>query len=735
MNYTYFNSSPDYFPVKFNSRSYEQSLCTLLDSKGTLAVSKHCFKRLSNFEKISNAISWLFGFKDRTNSTKINGEILKFAYYGVANDILTPNLRNQFKALAIQSYIAPEVKTALNLLNDENILTDQKISALQGHLITYFSNHASKLRPHFWKRHFSSPRVPEKFEFFGETHLLKATLLTGPNKSLKSLDHIAWAINLGSKDLNFQKKCYDQLQALVQHSPSIRYEAWTLIPFISKLSKHCISQNDYKTAEHYLTESIDLFGQDERLDKPLKEIYFKMKRWEKLKDSVFQFTKKFSKNEKNGNTSNIELAEQARGIAKIYELREDHHNVIDYLTKVVEYDPSDSSIKKEIASAYQLLAKCYIQSNPDQALVLLQKALYYSPEDPSLPTAIASLYVHKGNKIVNENLSLLTKASHFFKLKEPSSPITYYEQAYIHCPTFIGPHIQWLITHYEENKNFPRALELYRAVSALNPNLKLSLKSCYEQALVKNEMKDAEGAYELLLLALKFDPSNNKIAKELIYTGFHLAKSYQKCAFDKALEHYNKLLPLVKEVSRQVQEDLYAPNFEISEQEISSNISDIYYDLALCDLESCLHPSIITIDYQSFAAHIKNNQIHIDKVVELFQKALLANPKSAKAHFELANFAEYFGVEKINANKHFQQAVELNPKNYFYKLRLAETDLLRGNTQEKSKLREQVTKGFFSNTINYPDNSAFDYLHWFDERYLINKERFYKINAHQMCRK
>lgn len=778
MTYTYYNSRPDYYPVNFNTQSYQKNLDTLLSSKGTLGLEKHSFKRLSWIEKILNAVAWFFGFGDSTNVAKLNGEVLKFLHYGTTHNIINSNRKIQFQNLATQNWIALEVKEAINIVN-QNDNADKQFQELRDTMKVYFSNNEQQLRPHFWKRYKSNPCVPiNDTSPFGTTHYLKAAFTTDQSKTKSALNHAIWSLEPSKNDLGFQRKCFNLIQTLHGRSRSsaaeVKQEARRLFPYIHKLAKDCISQEkDFISAENFLEWSINHLGRDTSLLQLQRRIYFKQKKWEELTYYVDQFTEKFAKNEAKRNPNLKKLAEQAKGIAEIYQLCRCDFKVIEFLKKAIKYDPQDQTIPKRIGDFYVHLAR--ETTSIEKAIGLLMEALKFDPDNHEIRQCIVTSYVHlarettttekaigllmealkfsddnheirkkiafrfrqKGDEIIQTNRSLAGMACNFLNLTAKQSPRMFYEQAYAFDPEFAGPHLQWLISEYESAKECSEAIRFYTKASSVHPNLKLSLSSntCCIQASSYKAEGNFTGAYELLKLALKLD-NKETIKEEFISIGFQLAKMLQTSSPSTAIRYYQEILPYLLQIKPNFIDpmlDIYGATFPISEKDVNDALSEIYYMQAIHYVDLCRHDETAYMDFKIFAEHCKKHQKDIKSATEHFQKALEYNPQSAKAHFDLANFIGYFEIEGLNADDHYKKAVELNPKNYFYKFRLAETDSLRGDKAAITALRRRIEKGLFTTTIHYPKGVFFKFIEWFDNRYCLKEDRTKVIDPHVMC--
>ncbi len=772
MTYAYFNNCPDYYPIDFNKNNYQRNLDTLLSSEGSLGVKHHSFTRLGWLGRIFNAVSWIFGFKDITNSARINGEILKFLHYGILHKLIDNNLQNQLQYLSVQGWIAPEVKNAVDSLSEKNIATAEKLARIKELLSNYFTKNEQQLRPAFWKRRTSSPSVPlNKSSPFGTTHLFKAALTTEPSKWKKSLNHISWAIGMSDSDLNFQKKCFSALEILLKRSSKVYNNATHLIPFIAKLAKKCITEeNDYVTAEKYLALSIQKFGsyQSQPLQWQLKKIYFKQQNWTKLTFSVEEFTKKFSKNERKKKSHN-QLTVLARGISTIYQLKNYHTQAIDYLKKAAEYAPPEnkSIIFKEISTAYKKMAssashqeainhlKNALKFDPtdqssskaissiysemasnastyEEAFEMLKEASAYGLNDKSISISIGSQYIQIGNAVLKENSSFISKTSSFLKLRQSESPKRFYEQAYLVNPNLEGAHIQWLINDYEQQKAFDKALDLYKDVSQLHKNFTYRLNSCIAHADQNKKNGNFQKAYDLYTLSHKFEPNNFSIKEEIVSLGLQLAKSYEKNKPLAAIKYLNAIRPFVRDIEQDFNTTfgLYSPLPKINENELEELIGLISckyaYNRALQFVDECRISSMATSlrDDDLFEQNKLDHKEQIETAVVWFQKALLANPRSAEAHFELASFAKYFEVENVDTLSHYLKAVELKPLNYIYKLCLSNA---RGELGFRDGINN-VTKTL----INPPENCLKIYMNWMENYYLIKEDRFFTVDPHNM---
>ncbi|MBA3603929.1 MAG: hypothetical protein H0W50_09905 [Parachlamydiaceae bacterium] len=770
MTHTYFNNCPDYYPIDFNKNNYQRNLDTLLSSVGSLGVKHHSFIRLGWIGRIFNAVAWVFGFKDITNSPRINGEILKFLHYGVLHKLIDNNLQNQFQYLSVQGWVAPEAKNAVDVLSKRNIATAEKLHCIKEQLSNYYTKNEQQLCPAFWKRRTSFPSVPlYKSSPFGTSHLFKAATTTEPSKWKKSLNHITWAIALGDKDLNFQKECFSALEILLKRSSNVYNNATHLIPFIARLAKKCITEeNDYAAAEKYLTLSIKKFEayQSQSLQWQLKKIFFKQQNWTKLTFYVEEFTKKFSENERK-KKCHYKLTALAKGIATIYQLKNYPYQTIDYLKKAAEYAPEDESIPKEISSIYKkmacsatkeeainllknalkfdlndqsiskTIASIYIQmasstTNCTTAIELLMEASAYDCEGQSIPLKLASLYIQIGNVILKKNSPLIAMTGSFFKLRQSASPKRFYKQAYNICPNVEGAHIQWLISDYEQQKAFDASFDLYKEVSQLHPNYNYRLNSCTEHAYQNKKNGDFQRAYELFMLSHKFEPNNFSIKEEIVSLGLNLAKSYEENMPLVAVEYLIKIRPFVRYIEQDSNTTFgsHSPLPKINENDLEELIGLISckyaYNRALQFVDECRISSMATSlrDDDLFEQNKFEHKEQIEAAVVWFQKALLANPRSAEAHFELASFFKYFEVENVDILSHYQKAVELKPLNYIYKLCLS-------NTRGELGFRDGINN-VIKTLINPPEDCLKIYSNWMENYYLIKEDRFFTVDPHNM---
>lgn len=179
-------------------------------------------------------------------------------------------------------------------------------------------------------------------------------------------------------------------------------------------------------------------------------------------------------------------------------------------------------------------------------------------------------------------------------------------------------------------------------------------------------------------------------------------------------------------------------------KECESNDKDEqrYHKLALANAlmrrvdtlkEKVALPANMPSDYKSLIQYRQTHESELSILIKTLKELvdLLKDNKESslkkylgKTYFLLADTAEFFSIADSHIKQNYRRAVETVPENPFYNLRASEVF-----ESEKDKFIDLA----YSN-MSRLGLSAFDYLHWFDERWIKRDETNYKIkDIHELA--
>ena len=132
------------------------------------------------------------------------------------------------------------------------------------------------------------------------------------------------------------------------------------------------------------------------------------------------------------------------------------------------------------------------------------------------------------------------------------------------------------------------------------------------------------------------------------------------------------------------------------------------------------------IDFSALKAHVQEHQSSLSALIAALNETILLlegtkdsdlRLKLGKAHYLLADVQTFFSVNAPDINHHYKMAWEVVPDNPFYALRL--TEVFEGYIE---KVRDSAVASL--KAMGY---TVFDYIHWFDERWVKRKDIIHDI--------
>lgn len=221
----YIQSQPDYLPQRYSPSYYTRSLNVLakLRADEVLYLDENGLQATNKAIKIWEWFKGCLGFENHTDEARINCEILKLLFYGVAsssnteaNFVRLKTIKSALDQQNIQLY--DSVKAAVDrILQLPEKKSSRNATLLQFHqdLFSFYNAHQSRLIPSFWNQYFSETIQLVGTEF-GDTYISLAykRLKENTNDETSLKDALNCCL-LASQDFNSSSEQYlDRLMGL-----------------------------------------------------------------------------------------------------------------------------------------------------------------------------------------------------------------------------------------------------------------------------------------------------------------------------------------------------------------------------------------------------------------------------------------------------------------------------------------------------------------------------------------
>ena len=230
---------------------------------------------------------------------------------------------------------------------------------------------------------------------------------------------------------------------------------------------------------------------------------------------------------------------------------------------------------------------------------------------------------------------------------------------------------------YEELGDYDAAIETYKTLIEIHPYAPEYHSNLANILFTKGELDEAVSHYQHAINLNPTDTYTSVIAQMLgyIYQEFQenldAAIAAYQCAYALTPEDEDIYVNLGKafydknDINNSLTIYKRALELKPHSSEIHCNIGYLYWDKG--DLEEAIKEYELSIKYNSAYAIPYNNigVIYLDdyarvqKAIKYFEDAIKANESYALAHYNLARALVFTG-EKVEAAKHFQEALDIN---------------------------------------------------------------------------
>lgn len=356
----------------------------------------------------------------------------------------------------------------------------------------------------------------------------------------------------------------------------------------------------------------------------------------------------------------------------------------------------------------------------DESIKYLEKAsVKYAPQNDRYRQKLFETYL----KAVEENQKFLNKL--LFGNKDTSS---YCEKAQKLMPDIFGHHIPRLIEFYSQEQRYPEAIELYRKWKR-EETVKISAETFYQNGVLLDKEDDLENAFVMYEEAALMEKDKTLYSSKTVEIAIkishkikdapqqfleYLKKGLAVCR-DKVLE--DSLIELMVAGYLQLIEDLIQKK---TLMEALNKIEEAYQFQILPEQKEKLKKPLIEYYQKVIAEELPKIHIHerkdlkmgdflnehketFDKLLDAYNTILKIDVDNAPCHFDKAMLINFFfledntdiiNIQKNEAQKHFEKAVELK-KNWFYMWMYS----LNKKIQGENAVQQEIPKEIFY-TIN-----------------------------------
>ncbi len=745
----YKESAPDYYAKTFSLSDYKHQVRCLTSRGSTFLCvdDRSGFKVVGWLDKIWQTVRGIFGFIDRTDRVLVKSEALKLLHYGKTKGYLQDDdVRSLLqKGLKGEDHRSTRLgKTVSKVIRSvlENGSVGAATSDLPTTLVDFHVKHSRHLNAGFGQHLLAAPEVPQLSDpqFFGATylHLAKQTAqqhtpktplrsvidsvhayFTPPPSSEKrrrnarnaALEYYQRAQALGNVDKMFQKRFRDQFEIFVSHYFNIppsegwmesaqRAAGWNspagissqddtelhhVLELMRSLISIAYSQGDLHEVERFALFGLKYFPQDVQLISFKCLAQVKQNNYQQAPNHVHAMNKraqqldsvlKIESDPVVLKAVGIELKEIYLCIADIYDhLKDDVVNASVFLQKAWDLDTSDKSL--EVRLFHALMVAAEKEHQKDQGVMGMLKSRFSKPQQNGLE------YIHEASKFISA-----------VKIED----------------------LQRLISSFEKHAKYDKAIQFYEFGIQKWPEHKLkftlSPQTYYEYGLMQRNNQKSVEAYHVFQKAHQLDPKNKRYIHELLKLSLLLAE--ENIQANRRGVGYHYLKDALKQNPSPAERQKIQKLLKAMATQCLSEAQD--------HLQKCLLPDGLA-DSLLFEERKQHKQACVESLgltLKSYNEALLYDPTDACIHFDKASLLDFFDMHEESMLEAYECAVRYNPENYFYLMRLGEV--------LKEQHKEERGDHYQHLAMKKHPNHTFDYLHWFDDRFLANKT--YAIDPH-----
>lgn len=738
----YKETRPDYYPKNPTLTACNNQIKCLASKaprKYLYVDEKEGIKLVGLLAKIWQTIKGLFGFENRTDALLINSETLKLLHYCDTKGYLSDTevqkslkkVNTTITSKKVKSLGKTVGKVIKGISSKERTLSS---SGLREKLVAYHDKYRDDLPPSFWMRQMKEPVIAiNENTVFGSTYLQLANRAQYQRDSLttfgsivqsikelfedaaqdgalisedEALKHYQFALSTSNDDETFQSSLRNQFKNFVTNSweGGSGGENWstasetqkkTVYSITKSISSYAIKHKKENEAEDYAKFGLTYFPDALSLKTIKTEALVKQAKY----DDAFK------------DVSSLEQRAEA-------------------LELKVKCDDSDEKLKKKAAAKQKELYEIYvtlgeIYSHHEEkgwfsvsrdyakASTYYLKAWQMDQSDPEVEAKLFNTLMVDAEKETRSLKGLWGKFTNWLGFTSDKKGKDLVEQASQYISEIKLDDLQRLITLLEQQKEYAKAIHFYEFGTkkwadadtelVLLPQTYLAMSRSLAE-----ENKDVE-AYETIAKAMKMDPNNKEIAMELFFFGRTLVIKYRDASDFKAAYYYcNQMLTYQLKPHQ--------------ESQIREHLKKICETFAKESVENCLIPYGFRNHHsiKDWKAHKEKVAEHLKTALKWYDEAISHDPTNGQLHFDKAELLNFFEMKDADDFEEYKLAVQHAPKNYFYLVRLSEVYNERNDEEAYQKYQDLA--------VNTRQNIAFDYLHWFDDRFL--KDKTYNIDPH-----
>lgn len=465
------------------------------------------------------------------------------------------------------------------------------------------------------------------------------------------------------------------------------------------------AKEDYANAKIFATAQLQRFPNDQKAERYLGVSYLKM--------GEIKEAQPYLKTVASANSSDPDMLKL---VGSAYAKLKDQKNALLYHEKAVElYEKAGTQefLNQGAELSFQLGDKFHSKkflgyfSQPDykSAIKYYEKAYKLAPKNPHFKRRLLDMYIEAGGAAspLGKLWQVLT-----FSLSEHQT-IEYYKKAKELAPQERGPHVNALIKEYESKEQYQEAVSYYEMMHSLWPEDKFVIEPLTYVSLGDHfYSKDKLKAIECYKKAHALVPENQQFLNTLVV--------------------FIQVYVITDPIKPQYQEELLTEAWTLIQSgdeklknQIKKSLLEVRMKLAKTHEDMCMFGSLCTPD--EIDAHKKKvNEKIVPEAIKWYDKALELNPEDPLLHFQKAEILDFF-VDIKKGLEEYRLAVKHDPKNPYYRFRLAEVYNHLGHSAKFEKHKEKaLTFGQKGLGLNY--------LHWYDERFCYDK--IYKVDPHKL---